>query len=158
MFLLSLLVACASWVVWCTVSFLKNLQTAKKLGFPIVISPVSTNNPLWIVLGPLCAPLLARFPGPIRKLAFYNTYDWMYIDQGRIHEEMGQVVMHVTPGLNQLLVGDAALCDYILSKKKGFIKPIPIGESRFGQFLQEQYPLTFCRFNKPFWQSCVNSK
>lgn len=122
----SLFVLCASWLLWWVATFLQNLQSARKIGFPIVISLVSADNPLWMVFGRLAAPLLARLPRPIRELGYYNTHDWTYLDQGKLHERLGPVVMHVSPGSNELLVADATLCDYVLSRRKDFIKPISL--------------------------------
>jgi hypothetical protein len=122
----SLLILCASWFVWCVATFLRNLRAAKKLGFPIVTSLVSGENPFWMVFGRLFRPLLSRFPRPIRQLAFYNTNDWTFRDQGQLHDDLGPIITHVSPGTNELLIADAALCDYILARRKEFIKPVSL--------------------------------
>jgi hypothetical protein len=79
-----------------------------------------------MVFGRLLTPVVSQLPRPIRELAFYNTHDWSYRDQGRVHDRLGPVVVHVSPGTNELLVADAALCDYVLSKRKEFIKPVSL--------------------------------
>lgn len=126
MILSSLLILLASWLVWSTAALLRNLRAAKKVGFPIVISAISNQNPLWMVFGRLFAPALSRLPRSIRELAFYNTHDWSYRDQGRVHDRLGPIIMHVSPGTNELLVADADLCDFVLSKRKEFIKPVSL--------------------------------
>lgn len=126
MLLLSLFVLCASWFVLCVRAFVKNLKAAKKVGFPIVISLISSDNPFWMVFQRLVSPILSKLPRPIHELGYYNTHDWSYLDQGRVHERLGPIIMHVSPGTNELLVADAASCDYILSKRKEFIKPLSL--------------------------------
>jgi hypothetical protein len=126
MLLSSLSILCASWFVWSAASFLKNLRSARKVGFPIVISLVSPDNPLWMVFGRVASAFLSQLPRPIRELGYYNTHEWSYRDQGQAHERLGPIIMHVSPGTNELFVADAALCDYILSRRKEFVKPVSL--------------------------------
>lgn len=126
MLLPALLTLCASWFIWCGATFLKNLQSAREVGFPIVISLVSADNPLWMVFERVLRPLLDKLPRPIRELGYYNTHDWTYLDQGQVHDRLGSIIMHVSPGSNELLVADAAVCDYVLSRRKEFIKPVSL--------------------------------
>lgn len=149
----SLLILCASWFVWWAVSFLRNLRAAKKLGFPIVISLVSSESPFWMVFGRLFRPLLSRFPQPIRQLAFYNTNDWTFRDQGQLHDDLGPIVTHVSPGTNELLIADAALCDHILERRKEFIKPVSLLGVKYFQFHEVKSPNYFSVY-KFIWQDC----
>lgn len=70
--------------------------------------------------------MINHVPRSTRDLLYYNTHDWSFRDQGQVHKRLGSIIMHVSPGKNELLVADAAVCDFILTKRKEFIKPVSI--------------------------------
>lgn len=126
MWLLSILFAGFSWFIWCIVPFIRNLKSARALGLPVVFSIVRFDNPIWIVFGKLFRPLLARLPAPFDKLGYYNTHDWTFSDEGKTHERLGPLIMHVSPGANELFVADATICDHVLAGRKDFVKPMSL--------------------------------
>ena len=102
---------------------LANYRAAKNTGLPIVLSPVAHLNPVWILVQPVLAPILAKLPFGLGSFTRYNTLSWFYGDKYRMHEEYGKVFMHVTPGENELHVADPSVNQQIFSRRRDFEKP-----------------------------------
>lgn len=50
------------WAISSGVGFAKNYKIAKRMGLPIVVSPVHTTNPLRLMLQPTLGSALLKFP------------------------------------------------------------------------------------------------
>ncbi|KAF1982728.1 cytochrome P450 monooxygenase-like protein [Aulographum hederae CBS 113979] len=103
--------------------FAKNYIAAKKTGLPLLYSPTSHFNPLWIILQQPLRPLLLKLPFGIGQFARHSTLDWFFIDKYKLHDERGQVLLKVTPGMMELHVADPAVNHQIYARKKDFEKP-----------------------------------
>lgn len=127
--------ALAIWPLWCVSSFLKNRQIAQTIGVPIVVSPIGFNNPFWLFFSRLLAPHLQKLPFGLGSFVRYNIVGWNFNDKYKMHHDFGKTFVHVTPGGNELFVADPTAADYILSRKKDFIKPISmLGEVSISMF------------------------
>lgn len=97
--------------LWTTVAIYRNYVLAQSINLPIVISPVDPFNPLWIISRPYLNPLLSRLPAGLSLFTRYNYLGWVWRDKNYLHSILGPAFIIVTPGENQLIVGDANACD-----------------------------------------------
>lgn len=113
------------WIAWTAVSLFANFQLARQLGFPIIISPVSSFDPLWI-LAYKFLPILRL----IKWLPFgWGTFlrctymGWQFGEKYALHEQFGDAFMLVTPSTNELVLADPDATTEVLGHRKEFPKP-----------------------------------
>ncbi len=125
-FLYLLSAATIAWILWTSISLFLNYQVARKLALPIVISPLSALNPLWMLALKLL-PVLPRFlqmlPFGLGKWARCTYIGWTFQDKCALHDELGLVFVLVTPSGNELWVADPNTAHIVLSKRKEYTKP-----------------------------------
>lgn len=83
-------------------AFYVNYKDAKKMGIPIVYSPISVWNPIWLILAPVLAPMIRKLPFGLGDWVHYTTSMWLWDDQDEMHSRLGKAFVHVNPG--QLMV------------------------------------------------------
>lgn len=114
-----------AWVMWNSISLWINYRTARRIGLPIIVSPVAALNPMWILAHrflPLL-PFLQSLPLDLGKWARCSFMGWTFQDKYLLHQELGLVFVLVTPSLNEVFVADPVAAHTVLSKRKEFIKP-----------------------------------
>ncbi len=125
-FLYLLGTATIAWILWTSISLFLNYQVARKLALPIVISPLSALNPLWMLALKLL-PVLPRFlemlPFGLGNWARCTYIGWTFQDKCALHDELGLVFVLVTPSGNELWVADPNTARIVLSKRKEYTKP-----------------------------------
>ncbi|TLD09602.1 hypothetical protein PspLS_11726 [Pyricularia sp. CBS 133598] len=103
-------------------SLLQNLRIAKQIGIPVVWSPVSSFNPLWIVFCKRVVPFLQRLPFGLGDWTRYSTLDWTWIDRttgksgSTVHERYGDTFVNVTSRDVEIHTCDHRVSDQILRK------------------------------------------
>ncbi|KAK1978869.1 cytochrome P450 [Colletotrichum cereale] len=99
---------------------LRNYQAAKNLGIPILVSPVSWQNPLWMLFGETIGRHLQRLP--FCQWALYSRFGWQMQDKYRMHSELGPALVIVSPSNNEIVISDPAAALQILHKWRHFPK------------------------------------
>lgn len=125
-FLYLLSTATIAWILWTSKSLFLNYQVARKLALPIVISPLSALNPLWMLtlkLLPVLPGYLQILPFGLGKWARCTYIGWTFQDKCALHDELGLVLVLVTPSGNELWVADPNTAHIVLSKRKEYTKP-----------------------------------
>ncbi len=112
-------------LLWTSISIILNYSTARKTGFPIVISPVSPLNPLWILTSRTFPVVLKLkcLPFGFGTWARCTYMGWSFDDKHALHDELGSILTIVTPGGNEVTVADPEAAQTILTRRKDFIKP-----------------------------------
>lgn len=115
-----------AWLIWSGLSLLRNYQTARRIGLPTVIEPVSSLN-LGLIIGNTIArsnPWLESLRQLlIHRLMRFSYMGWQF-DQGhRVTAEIGPAFSLVTPGSLHVIVADASAAHDLLTRRKDFIKP-----------------------------------
>ena len=112
-------------LAWTLISVIYNYNAARKVGFPIVISPVSPLNPLWILTSRAFPRILSlrHLPFGLGKWARCTYIGWTFQDKHALHDELGPIFVVVTPSGNEVTVADHQAAHTILSRRKEFIKP-----------------------------------
>ena len=110
---------------WTLLSLFSNYNAARKIALPLVISPVSPLNPLWILTYRAFPFILSLkyLPFGLGKWARCTFMGWTFHDKHALHDELGSVFIVVTPSGNELSVADSPATHTILSRRKEFIKP-----------------------------------
>lgn len=101
-----------------------NYNNALKTGLPFVISPVDPMNPLWVISQKLFLPLITHLPFGLGAFTRYNVRGWVYYDKYKMHAELGDAWINVTPGENMLFIADPDAANDVFSRRKDFVKPL----------------------------------
>lgn len=113
------------WLLWNVISLLSNYKLACQINVPIVISPVCTFNPIWILLHKRLEPILKTLPYGLGRFARVNYWGWSHYDKYSIHKELGDIFAFVTPGgKKELYLASAEAVDEVMSRRKDFVKPL----------------------------------
>lgn len=120
--LASIILASFSWTFF---SIISNYNKACKIAFPIILSPVSPLNPLWILTYRTFPFVLSLkyLPLGLGQWARCTYMGWNFHDKHALHDELGPVFIVVTPSGNEVSVADSQATHTILSRRKDFIKP-----------------------------------
>ncbi|RDL38404.1 Cytochrome P450 [Venustampulla echinocandica] len=89
---------------------------------PIIVVLASGDNPVWILLS---KPILAVFRfifGEI-DIVKYGKPGWESKDKYKMHEKLGDAVVHVSPGHNWLYICNPAAVNDIFKRKDDFDRP-----------------------------------
>lgn len=102
-----------------------NYAAARKTGLPLVISPVSKLNPLWLVLQRRLVPWMKRaLPGPLTSWTRHNVLSWFYDDKYLLFRDLGsRSWLHVTPNELEFHCADPAVNAQVFRRRDDFDKP-----------------------------------
>lgn len=120
--LASIILASLSWTVF---SISSNYITARRISFPLIISPVTPLNPVWILTYRAFPWILSlkHLPFGLGRWAKCTYMGWTFHDKHALHHELGPLFVVVTPGGNEVSVADPQAAHAIFSRRKDFIKP-----------------------------------
>ena len=95
---------------------------ARRTGVPLVIIPISHENPAWVILDTkFFMPLFERLPFGSENFSRYNWRGWESTEKNKSPLETGDIFVAVTLGRNwQLLCNAEALIDLF---QEGLISP-----------------------------------
>ena len=111
----------------------KNYRIAKQLEVPLLIAPVSPENPVWVLLGDSIISVIKRLFGP-NKVTRFGIRGWIFYDKSRTALELGQHYAFVTPDKIWLYVCDAQTLTEVLQRRNDFPRPLEsLGELNFPQ-------------------------
>ncbi|KAF2235509.1 cytochrome P450 [Viridothelium virens] len=113
------------WAGWTGVCLASNYAQAQKLGFPIVVLPISTMNILWIIVQPAVIALIERLHGTSHFTRFGGR-DWHFREKARHHLEFGDAWLLVTPGQVWFQVADPDAIIDIFQRRTHFTRPIEL--------------------------------
>ncbi|KAF2709046.1 putative cytochrome P450 [Pleomassaria siparia CBS 279.74] len=106
-------------------SLVRNYLIARKIGVPVIIIPISSDNPIWMLTARHVLRLLKYVPFGSGSFSRFSYPGWQFDDRYRAHQELGDVVLFTTPGLNWIYLCNAdAIHDVIRRERQGeFIRP-----------------------------------
>ena len=112
-------------IIWTTSSLIENLKSARRIGLPVIISPVSSLNPFWILTYRAIPSVLhlRYLPYGLGTWARCMYMGWQFDDKHALHSEFGPVFTIITPAGNEVIVADPQTAHTVLAKRKDFIKP-----------------------------------
>lgn len=102
----------------------RNYRIALKTGLPILITPFSIMDPIWILAEKWrLTRLFARLPFGLGSFIHYSTLAWPFHDRCQQHQRHGPAFMIVSPNDIRLIVADPEATRDIVTRSKHFIKP-----------------------------------
>ena len=101
-----------------------NYVNARKLSLPIIIIPISPDNPLWIAFQISFSRLLRHFPFEATSFTRHCRLGWEFHDRFRTHARLGDAWILVTPAKNWLYVANDKAVNDIFSRSRDFVRPI----------------------------------
>ncbi|KAI1130116.1 cytochrome P450 [Nemania abortiva] len=117
-----------SWILYSWICLWQNYQSARKLGIPLRILPISHGNPFWMIVDKRIVQFARRLPFGDNSFTRYNWRGWEVNDRCRSHLEMGDVYMQVTPGKNWLYLCDPDSLIDVFRRRTDFPRPLEIYE------------------------------
>lgn len=119
--LLVIPIAWLGYYAWC---LMLNYRRASQLNLPMVLVPVSPDNPLWIAIQTGFVFILRHFPFGIFSFTRYCRLGWEFHDRYKTHQRLGDAWLLVTPKRNWLYVAEAEAANEIFSRGRDFGRPI----------------------------------
>ena len=124
--LLSFLFLPAAWILYGWYCLLLNYLVARKIGVPLVILPISHENPLWMIVDKTFIPLFKSLPFGSGTFTRYNWRGWEFEDKNKSHLELGDVFIAVTPGKNWLYLCNAEALLDVFHRRADFSRPLEL--------------------------------
>lgn len=118
----------AIFLLYQTASLCANYSKARKTGVPVIVSPFSMFNPLWILTQASLAPrswfipLMRCLPEPLSLFSRVITNDWTRENGHYLHQRLGPAFFVVSPGECMLSCADTVANEEIISKYKVWTK------------------------------------
>lgn len=109
-------------ILWPLFNLIRNYLIARKVGLPILITPLGLLNPFWQLGQNFLSPHLKRLPFKLGSFAEYGSLISLFDDRYRRHAQLGAAYMLVSPTENIIVIADASAADEIMRSKE-FIKP-----------------------------------
>lgn len=113
-----LLLAC--YVAWSASCLAMNLAKAKAMGLPILIRYITPTNPLWIVTGNAVITMCRWLPFGSGHFTRFYAPGWASNDRHKVHTELGNAFVLVSPGANRLYIANPHVAKDILKQRKEF--------------------------------------
>ncbi|KAL6719196.1 hypothetical protein ACLMJK_003433 [Lecanora helva] len=102
-----------------------NYRAAKRIGVPIVIVPVSPENPIWMLTGNRIASFVEFLFGESHFTRF-SIRGWVYYDKNRAALELGDHFVFVTPGKIWFYVCNPDTLNEVIHRFHDFPRPTEI--------------------------------
>ena len=113
------------------IKIVRNRKLASEIvGIPIIISPLSSSNPLWKALRLWLVPIFKRFRPVLGNWTRYSYGGWTFDDKYKMHSELGEVFTCVTPNGVCMLLADPEVVHDIAGRRRDFPKPV----HRYGSY------------------------
>lgn len=116
------LTACIAFLAFPIVGSIKNYNKARKLGLPIIFTPIGFFSLVWTFAGPKLVPLFERLPFELGEFVRYTGMGASFANRYEFHDRLGPIFTIVSPSEIQIIVADAAAANEILAHPKDFVK------------------------------------
>jgi len=124
MILFLLLVGFGTYLVSVAYFIFVNYSMVAKLGLPIVIAPITPDNPLWIAVQTTFGSILKYFPFAATSFTRHCRLGWEFHDRYETHLRLGDAWILVTPAKNWLYVANAEAIVDIFNRGQDFTRPV----------------------------------
>lgn len=111
-----------------TASLCVNYSKARKTGVPVIVSPFSMYNPLWVLAQAWLAPrwwfipLMRCLPEPLSLFSHAIAIDWPRDEGPYLHRRFGPAFFVVSPGSSVLSCADTVANEEFISRYKIWTK------------------------------------
>lgn len=107
---------------------IRNHAIARRIGLPIVIVPISPENPLWMMLARHVVPLFRYLPFGNGDFSKFCHVGWEWELKYQAHAEPGDAIMMVSPGKNWIYICNADTIHDIIQRERrhDFERPVEL--------------------------------
>ena len=110
------------YLIWAASCLASNYNKARKIGLPILIAPIDSMNPLWMLTKDFLIPIISRLPYGLGEWASRGEIGWTFYARFAIHAKYGEAFIIVSPGHNEVILAEPAATDDIMRRRNDFIK------------------------------------
>ena len=111
-------------VLWSFISLINNYNAARKVGLPIVVTPINPENPFMAIYGRhLMRSWTHVLPRPFKTWIQFGSFGWTFDDKTDMHDKLGPVFINVNPGANGVWIADPDVWIDIVTRRKDFLQP-----------------------------------
>lgn len=107
-------------ILWSAISLSINLARAKAIGVPVLVRWITPSNPLWMAWGSKAVRLCRCWGIATEKFDRFYLFGWEANERYRVHAELGDIFMVVSPGGNWLYIADPDAVWDTLKRPHGF--------------------------------------
>ncbi|KAH7110906.1 cytochrome P450 monooxygenase-like protein, partial [Dendryphion nanum] len=109
-------------------AIIRNHAVAKTMGLPVIVVPISPENPIWMLAGRHIMPFLRRLPFGNGNFTRFGYVGWQFDEKYKVHQELGDAVVFTTPGKNWIYICNAdAIHQLIRQERQGeFARPVEL--------------------------------
>ena len=115
----------AIYVLYSLCWLVVNYHAARKIGVPLVVIPISPENPFWMLLGNKIVSIIKPIFGESHFTRF-SIRGWVYYDKNRAALELGDCFAFVTPNKIWFYVCDADILADVLHRRNDFPRPLEL--------------------------------
>ncbi|KAI1163350.1 cytochrome P450 [Nemania serpens] len=115
-----------AWAIYSALCLLRNYSSARKLGLPIRVLPISHGNSFWMIVDRKVTSFFRRLPFGDNNFTRYNWRGWEVRDRYRSHLEMGDAYVQVTPGRNWLYLCSPESLLEVFRRRSDFPRPLEL--------------------------------
>jgi cytochrome P450 len=112
----------AAFCFWNVITLVRNYTEARKIGLPILITPVTSMNTIWYLVEGYIVPILRHLPFGFMNFLDYSTTDWPFNDKYLLHAKHGPAFTIVSPGLFLIMLADPPAIQDIYARRNDFVK------------------------------------
>lgn len=74
-----------------------NYRAAKKMGLPVVVSPVNSRNVFWLLTQKYLAPIICAAPFGLGSWARFTIRGWLWENHEKMYQNLGKVWVQASP-------------------------------------------------------------
>ena len=111
------------WLSYVLYGLKVNYDDARKSGLPVIVLPIDSANPLWMIIDRKVAQLVRHIPFCSGNFTRFNWRGWEIHDRYRAHQQLGDALLFVTPGKIYLQLCDAEAVSEIFQRRTDFPRP-----------------------------------
>ncbi|KAH0848926.1 hypothetical protein AYO21_08742 [Fonsecaea monophora] len=111
-----------AYLLWTLIRFTDNYLEARKIGLPILVSPVNPASPLWLLTKERLIPLVTSLPWGLGEWATRAEVGWTFYQRYSVHAKYGEAFTIVSPGTNEIYIADPSAVEDLLRRRNDFIK------------------------------------
>ncbi|KIW22481.1 uncharacterized protein PV07_12365 [Cladophialophora immunda] len=111
-----------AYLIWTLIRFTNNYLEAKKIGLPILITPVNPASPLWMLTKDRLIPVFTSLPWGLGEWAARAEVGWTFYQRYSVHAKYGEAFTIVSPGTNEIYIAEPSATEDIMRRRNDFIK------------------------------------
>lgn len=115
-------VSCIAYIIWTIFRLQQNYVQARKIGLPILFSPIDSLGPIWLTSKSFIGPIFEKLPFGLGDWVSRTDVGWTYYHRYQIHAKYGEAFIIVSPGENEMILAEPSAAEEVTRRRNDFIK------------------------------------